>query len=139
MGSGGDGSRCGSARLAALGVLWLLPGRVLRASSVSGGVARWEATRKACRELGFSEVECRLGGRTWSEALAEINGAPSWRMEVPLGNGDYVPLSRPVRAAAQPTVLAPLAELLHAGLGAEVEKQGALTGRARGASDQRGP
>lgn len=74
---------------------------------------RWGLMREAFREFGFSEVECRLGGRVWAELLEKNNSGPEWQLEVPLENGDYIRLRRPVRCGVQPSVLESLVEVLH--------------------------
>ncbi len=94
---------------------------------------RWALTRDTCRELGFSEVECQLCGRRWAEALADPAGAPVWSMEVPLSNGDYVRLWRPIQAPLQAAVLAPLAELLHTALPEGLASEYGRRAMARGA------
>jgi UDP-GlcNAc:undecaprenyl-phosphate GlcNAc-1-phosphate transferase len=91
---------------------------------------RWRVMCEGCREFGFSEVECNLSGQRWIRALAETNGAPSWSMDVPLGNGDYVRLKRPIEAAVQPTVLAPFAETVYKVLAAGQPAAATLVRRA---------
>ncbi len=70
------------------------------------------AIRNACREFGFTYLQLRLDGRTWSEPLAEIRGGTSWEIRIPLPEGDYVRISQPFNTRAHPTVLGPLVETI---------------------------
>lgn len=77
---------------------------------------KWFVIREACRNFGFVTLECSLPGRRWTETLGERNGDPLWALELPLGQNEFLRLWRPIGAAPHPTVLAPLAEVLHTAL-----------------------
>jgi UDP-GlcNAc:undecaprenyl-phosphate GlcNAc-1-phosphate transferase len=104
------------------------PARLLRAAraeirlgSLEEALARavtmdqcWDAIRYACRDLGFARLSMRAGGAV-REAWLQGPGpcAVSWTLRVPLPARDWVNIGEGFDSAVEPSVVAPLADLLH--------------------------
>ena len=79
---------------------------------------RWEAIRCACRDLGFARASMRAEGAV-RDAWLQGSGpcAVSWTMRVPLAAGDWVNIGEGFHSAVEPSIIAPLAALLHRMMG----------------------
>ena len=75
----------------------------------------WDALLTATRNLGFSSLRMRfdhyLRSATWGKT-----DAPSWTLRIRLSDNDFVEIGHEFGAPVAPTVVAPLADLLHRSL-----------------------
>jgi UDP-GlcNAc:undecaprenyl-phosphate GlcNAc-1-phosphate transferase len=115
------------------------PARLLRAASaeirlgsLEEALARastldqcWDAIRCACRELGFARASMRAQG-TVRDAWLQGPGprAVIWTMRVPLAAGDWVNIGEGFASAVEPSVIAPLADLLRRAIGPKLAPAG---------------
>jgi UDP-GlcNAc:undecaprenyl-phosphate GlcNAc-1-phosphate transferase len=75
---------------------------------------RWEAIRRACRELGFVRASMRAGGEVREAWLQDAGPcAVSWTLRVPLAAGEWINVGDGVDLAVEPSAVAPLADLLY--------------------------
>jgi UDP-GlcNAc:undecaprenyl-phosphate GlcNAc-1-phosphate transferase len=84
----------------------------------------WLAIRVACRELGFSQVALRLGGRSFHEQL-DNSAYQRWTLHIPLSELDSVQLTRRFESLSAPVT--PLVDLFHRVLSVKAAE---LIGRA---------
>lgn len=85
----------------------------------------WDAIRCACRDLGFARASMRAEGvvrDAWLQAPGPC--AVSWTMRVPLADSDWVNIGEGFDSAVEPSVIAPLANLLHRAIGARLTAGG---------------
>jgi hypothetical protein len=115
------------------------PARLLRAASaeirlgaLEEALARavtvdqcWDAIRCACRDLGFARASMRADGAL-REAWLQGPGpcAVSWTLRVPLAASDWVNIGEGFDSAVEPSVVAPLADLLHRAIGPRLAPAG---------------
>jgi UDP-GlcNAc:undecaprenyl-phosphate GlcNAc-1-phosphate transferase len=75
----------------------------------------WRTVRTLAHEFRFSHVELQLGTRSYREQLDKsANG--SWTLHIPLSEREHVRFMCPFEFSRAPTVITPLADLLHRSL-----------------------
>jgi UDP-GlcNAc:undecaprenyl-phosphate/decaprenyl-phosphate GlcNAc-1-phosphate transferase len=74
---------------------------------------RWVEICEACRRFGFARVALRMNGTFRTRNLMPTSGADCWNIEIPVPDDSMLCLTGPFGLASNPTVLVPLAEILH--------------------------
>lgn len=74
---------------------------------------QWAELCEACRRFGFSRVDLRMNGNFRTKSLVTTNGAECWNIQIPIPDGSLLCLTGAMGTGANPTVLTPLAEILH--------------------------
>ena len=77
----------------------------------------WRVVCRACRELGFTQVEMRLDdGTCFQETLVDTVAHPMWTIHVPLNDKGWLRLGRCFEGSGAPTAVAALADALRCGI-----------------------
>jgi hypothetical protein len=73
----------------------------------------WNTIREACCTFGFAHAELRLNGSLFADTLVEVNGSPTWSIQIPLMEDGYLRLTRCFGIDRAPAGLVPFAQVLH--------------------------
>lgn len=73
----------------------------------------WNTIREACCTFGFAHAELRLKGSLFADTLVEVNGSPTWSIQIPLMEDGYLRLTRCFGIDRAPAGLVPFAQVLH--------------------------
>jgi len=73
----------------------------------------WETLQEACRTFGFAGLKLSFEGQTLEQIPATGNSKLCWTLRVPLGEGDYISLTREHGAEQHTPLLAPLVDIIH--------------------------
>ena len=77
----------------------------------------WLVVRNAAKELGFERVTLQYRGRGFEVDLSRSAG-DEWTVEVPIGAGDFVRLSRPFGINTHQAAMGPFLDILRSSLAA---------------------
>ena len=83
--------------------------RINEATSIE---ACWEAVRDASHQLGFSQIEATLAGRTFQDRVVKGDSCTSWQLRVQLGGDGYIQVGRDLFAGPEPAGLVPSVDML---------------------------
>jgi UDP-GlcNAc:undecaprenyl-phosphate GlcNAc-1-phosphate transferase len=75
----------------------------------------WQTVRVIAREFRFSHVALRLGTQNYREQL-DKSAHESWTLHIPLSAREHVRFMCPFEFSPAPTIIVPLADLLHRAL-----------------------
>jgi UDP-GlcNAc:undecaprenyl-phosphate GlcNAc-1-phosphate transferase len=73
----------------------------------------WNTIREACCTFGFAHAELRLNGSLFADTLVEVNGSPTWSIQIPLMEDGYLRLTRCFGIDQAPAGLVPFAQVLY--------------------------
>jgi UDP-GlcNAc:undecaprenyl-phosphate/decaprenyl-phosphate GlcNAc-1-phosphate transferase len=93
--------------------------------------ACWEAVRDASRQLGFSQIEAQLDGRSFRDERQGGASGYCWLLRVPLGEVSYVQVGRRLASGPEPASLAPFVDLVRTTLLPRLGTVGALDRASR--------